>query len=694
MVEEAPKEDLCYACNFGASHGVLDKCYLQKFWHSPCWQGTVKNRHRTIRDNATSEAAAAELVNADQAMMKDEHAKWRLRVAKKLPTATKAEQLAAQRELKAEATSYAKTEKIDQNLNVNETIVMNEKHYQRHFLKWEWSDDEDIEGGKKASKGDFKKKHAEQQGVEDTDSGTEQIRFKNPKVKTQSITGVSTRNGVSQKAEVSDEVKDAFCRRAWGSTDHLPLMEPAGASTKLYAKRQSVDGDGSTNATTTKFQSKKSSPPESDEDEDDDDEFVVKSSRRPATPAKGIGASQAKASSECPSTVKSASAKGTGAKVVVLALDDPDFESTKPVEKWSSVEFLAAKSNLKFRAAVQVARVQGKQSMTTKLGVLMRQVASKSCDLSDLTQNPEGLKKELESAKTVACTLDQECMQAKKNTYEELRTRLESGTELIDELKTRFDEVEAALQFKLTEAGKNSQKEYQSNFWQLTRSSKHLEKGGHSAGEAKHKGKSISQYNRVLAKEEENFDWTMLIPEGVEKNPTPEQFDITKVACFFVRPGVEADGPLRSFASMAEDIQHKCNTLQSSMLANPTWKGSQGVIDAILVLEEWGMFKEFVSLHPGAKPICLCWKSNANRQFPRSVPFAGSACILYGVSEQTRVAWVHLFPIGAFLAPPLDHHKLRPSERVIFMSYFLYTSYLGNFLVYDAIRACLILLAF
>ena len=44
--------------------------------------------------------------------------------------------------------------------------------------------------------------------------------------------------------------------------------------------------------------------------------------------------------------------------------------------------------------------------------------------------------------------------------------------------------------------------------------------------------------------------------------------------------------------------------------------------------------------------------------------------------------------------PPLDHHKLRPSERVIFMSYFLYTSYLGNFLVYDAIRACLILLAF
>ena len=174
--------------------------------------------------------------------------------------------------------------------------------------------------------------------------------------------------------------------------------------------------------------------------------------------------------------MKSASAKGTGAKVVVLALDDPDFESTKPVEKWSSVEFLATKSNLKFRAAVQVARVQGKQSMTTKLGVLMRQVASKSCDLSDLTQNPEGLKKELESAKTVACTLDQECMQAKKNTYEELRTRLESGTELIDELKTRFDEVEAALQFKLTEAGKNSQKEYQSNFWQLTRSSKHLEK--------------------------------------------------------------------------------------------------------------------------------------------------------------------------------------------------------------------------
>ena len=45
-------------------------------------------------------------------------------------------------------------------------------------------------------------------------------------------------------------------------------------------------------------------------------------------------------------------------------------------------------------------------------------------------------------------------------------------------------------------------------------------------------------------------------------------------------------------------------------------------------------------------------------------------------------------------SPPLDHHKLRPSERVFFMSYFLYTSYLGNFLVYDAIRACLILLAF
>ena len=70
---------------------------------------------------------------------------------------------------------------------------------------------------------------------------------------------------------------------------------------------------------------------------------------------------------------------------------DPFFETTKPLNRWTAVEFLRAKQNLKFKTAELTMRIIGKKGMVTALSNLQKQADSRDCVMDDLPLNPAAL---------------------------------------------------------------------------------------------------------------------------------------------------------------------------------------------------------------------------------------------------------------------------------------------------------------
>ena len=128
----------------------------------------------------------------------------RAEVAGMLPCATATDLRNSQKLLKAEAQSYETTSKVEDTLMLKEHLIMKFKHFKRHFKKWEASD---SECASEDAKQEFKKLHDDQAGEYDSSDGTEYVKFKNPKAREQEVTGVKTRTGVTQAANISDEQK-------------------------------------------------------------------------------------------------------------------------------------------------------------------------------------------------------------------------------------------------------------------------------------------------------------------------------------------------------------------------------------------------------------------------------------------------------------------------------------------------------
>ena len=161
---------------------MVDKHDMLLYMNGVCYQRAVKNRHRTIRDNAPDPDAAQVLIDSDKSKMLSDPDQWRAAVAGVLPCAIVAESRSSQKMLKAEAQSYAVTSKVEDTLMLKENLIMKWKHYKRHYKKWEANDsDAVIEDATQK----FRKLHGEQSGEHDSSDGAEYVRFKNPKAREQ-----------------------------------------------------------------------------------------------------------------------------------------------------------------------------------------------------------------------------------------------------------------------------------------------------------------------------------------------------------------------------------------------------------------------------------------------------------------------------------------------------------------------------
>jgi hypothetical protein len=133
-----------------------------------------------MTEAAASEEAAAALIEADKEKMRTKPLEWSSDVAGALPSASKDERKTHMADLKKEAISYEDTAKVEAEMSQDEDLVLNRRHYQKHFKKWEHSDSETY---KDAANESYDAIHAEQEGAEDSSGGESAIRFPNPKRK-------------------------------------------------------------------------------------------------------------------------------------------------------------------------------------------------------------------------------------------------------------------------------------------------------------------------------------------------------------------------------------------------------------------------------------------------------------------------------------------------------------------------------
>ena len=608
------------------------------------FQRAIKNRHRLIRDNAVNEPAAAAVIECDKLMMRDMPFQWREKVAGCLHSASKNANRLQVKQLKAEAKSYDRTESVNDVLDVDEMIRMKRRHYLKHFKKWECSDSEDC---KKLGNISFDEMHAAQEGEEDS-SDESAVRFRNPKQKRQIITGVSSRNGVEQKASCTDEHKNVLKRKLKrlampfnGGNDEAAVKDESSAhASARHYPRQSIDGDSAGKRSSSKrslLTSLGTDDLSGCAGTSDDEQANTKRTRSSAS-------GRASSAGSAPTTAAPQKPHFKG-----KPLSDPMFESNRPPEKWTSVEFLQAKSHIKYCTAVELGRISGKQGMLQSMKHLLAKADAKDCVYSDLTIKPEELLGKIVAAGKKADLLDKEAINARKSNYLDIKSQLLSMRTAIDEVKADYDDVTLAMQFKLAEAVKNSSVDYQKKFWEYTKVAQRLKRGGHSEGEAKYKGKVICAYNRH-AELNDDFSWDSWVGTAVGKNPELATFDHT-TACFFYN-GAE-DAPVEVvdvFHDQLEYIEAKGAKLAVTMAENPRWVGACGVLEIRMDPDQFVLLKKGVSTAEGGRANLMCFQNNAKRSGPTAIPFTGQAMVFYGCQE--TIVWIQIFPISQFLVPP------------------------------------------
>jgi hypothetical protein len=79
--------------------GGLDKKYDDVLFHNPCYNATVKCRHRAMKAKASSEEAGETPVQDDKTMMRTKAQNWQTMVKPFLPTSSSDERMGAMKQI-------------------------------------------------------------------------------------------------------------------------------------------------------------------------------------------------------------------------------------------------------------------------------------------------------------------------------------------------------------------------------------------------------------------------------------------------------------------------------------------------------------------------------------------------------------------------------------------------------------------
>ena len=90
---------------------------------------------------------------------------------------------------------------------------------------------------------------------------------------------------------------------------------------------------------------------------------------------------------------------------------------------------------------------------------------AKTCDLSDVPKNIEDVIATLKANGATACDLDDRVMKAIKSSYKTLKDEVRAVEETLDEIAVDYEEVSAAVRFKVKQATKESACRLSKNYW-------------------------------------------------------------------------------------------------------------------------------------------------------------------------------------------------------------------------------------
>ena len=236
--QEASLEKICHACTKGPNGEEWVK-YHDRWFHKPCKRG-VEAQHRSLR----SADPSGEALNANVSQMLQDPETWR---AEKFhyfrPDASNSERMDGHRKMKAEASTYNKSESFQSTFGFQDDVTIRKRHYWKWLCQFESIDEPtalrqfDNIHMVQGNKHDFNKEEA--------------IKVSHPLKIDRGGKGNKTTTGTTQADACSDEVHRAFtqkCQRAMEGEDSDgssagELDERDFPSTKFYqGTSSSIDG--------------------------------------------------------------------------------------------------------------------------------------------------------------------------------------------------------------------------------------------------------------------------------------------------------------------------------------------------------------------------------------------------------------------------------------------------------------------
>jgi hypothetical protein len=277
----------CHGCTQGAH--VLIK-YNGVAFCEECFAGCIRARHRKLRGPEDST-----LIEEDRALMLDDPPAWRLKCKGFCSGDDNQERNLARTKLGKEAKAFHETRTVETETAREGNLIMNRKHFLKHYAKWE-IDDDDMPKEEKNRLGNQEfGRLLEEQGDAHRKPGTKEQRVSFPDPKGRSFTDnkVERVDGVRQGAEISDEQfharKQMMQNKAgFGSIDLAPVPKKPKVESDATRAHSSVDGGNTLSRSTLVAQSLATSTQlyreEGDEEIDSKDSKVADPQRLPHPP--------------------------------------------------------------------------------------------------------------------------------------------------------------------------------------------------------------------------------------------------------------------------------------------------------------------------------------------------------------------------------------------------------------------------
>jgi hypothetical protein len=591
----------------------------------------VEAQHRSLR----SADPSGEALNANVSQMLQDPETWR---AEKFhyfrPDASNSERMDGHRKMKAEASTYNKSESFQSTFGFQDDVTIRKRHYWKWLCQFESIDEPtalrqfDNFHMVQGNKHDFNKEEA--------------IKVSHPLKIDRGGKGHKTTTGTTQADACSDEVHRAFtqkCQRAMEGEDSDgssagELDERDFPSTKFFQETSSsIDGQSnSTKAIPSTLSAGCSSEWASTLTMGGSEPWPDKRKKGTTTPPTTPSAKGSK---------KSDPPEGTTRVTPVLPQPLPQVEDG---EEMDGVVFLNAKKTLKACTAELTNRLSGPGGMMKGLGKKNTQLqkyqeTDDDCPYrtADLLQDCTELANKLApfSEKVKACKLQD---------YSELKKEFDQFHAKVNAMQKKYDNQTAALSTKMTETIQEYKSNYATQYWIVKAYYDCLIATTHGAGWSKF-------FAAVKFDRKGELEVPGVLHGKVVVNPkSPAEFFTTLVTIFRGGEGTLCEKLRGFFSSQRAAFDEKKKGLLSFMAENKDSPGCSGHVKAFQWDESHECFFEALPARrvfesgKGGLPWMRAFSHNSKNFGPGLGMGVGMACIIWTYDKELTLVLIPLDP--------------------------------------------------